>query len=150
MDLLITAIFLAIIYFIGTKTIEKKHYSSIRKRELKFLELPSITAKNIAIEGQEIKEARMVCGSVVISIDHFKKFLGGLRNIFGGEIGSFETVLDRARREAILRMKEQSPEANIIVNMRIETSTIGRGQGKQQSMGCSEVLAYGTAITFQK
>ena len=89
----------------------------------------------------------MVYGSAVISIDYFKRFLGGLRNIFGGELSSFETVLDRARREAILRMKEMAGNAGIIINTRVETSTIGTTSKK--GIGCSEVLAYGTALTFE-
>jgi uncharacterized protein YbjQ (UPF0145 family) len=88
----------------------------------------------------------MVYGHVVISIDYFKRFLAGLRNIFGGEVSSYETILDRARREAILRMKEAAKEADIIINLRIETSTIAKSSKNQ--VGCSEVLAYGTAITF--
>ena len=148
-NLIIFIITLGVTYLIGTTIIEKKHYRSIKQRERKFLGLPAITAKNVLDENREIKSTQMVCANVVISIDYFKRFLAGLKNIFGGEISSYETILDRARREAILRMKETAGGANIIINMRIETSTIGRSnQGK--STGCSEVLAYGTAITYKK
>lgn len=147
MDLLIFIITLSAAYLIGTKVIEKKHYQSIKERERKFLTLPAITAKNVLEPNQKIQSAQLISGSVVISIDNFKKFLAGLRNIFGGEIHSYETILDRARREAVLRMKENAPNADIIINMRLETSTIGR-TNRNKSIGCSEILAYGTAITF--
>lgn len=148
-NLIILILTLLVAYFVGTKIIEKKHYRSILERERKFLSLPAVTAKTIIAEGRAIQDARLVTGSVVVSIDYFKQFLGGLRNIFGGEVGAFETILDRARREAILRMKETAEGADIIISMRLETSTIGGGeQGK--SIGCSEVIAYGTAITFKK
>ena len=68
----------------------------------------------------------MVCGSAVISIDYFKRILAGLRNIFGGTVKSYETLIDRARREALLRMKEKADDATMIINVRIETSTIGK------------------------
>jgi len=148
-DLVIFIIILVSTYFIGTTIIEKKHYHTIKERERKFLRLPVVTAKRIVDENKKIQSAHLVAGNVVVSIDYFKRFLGGLRNIFGGEVRSYEPVIDRARREAILRMKEQAPHADIIINMRIERSNIG-GSGKKNSIGCSEVLAYGTAITYQK
>ncbi len=94
-----------------------------------------------------ISHAQLVHGHVVISIDYFKQILAGLRNFFGGTIQSYETLLDRARREAILRMKESCPTANEILNLRIETSSISKGDGNR--IGSIEVLAYGTAIYYQ-
>ena len=87
----------------------------------------------------------MVYGSAVISIDYFKRILAALRNIFGGTITAYETLLDRARREAVLRMKEMAGDATMIVNVRIETATIGR-KAHKRSVGCLEAIAYGTAI----
>jgi uncharacterized protein YbjQ (UPF0145 family) len=52
--------------------------------------------------------------------------------------------LDRARREAILRMKESCKKADEIINLRIETSSISKGRGR--SIGSVEVLAYATAL----
>jgi len=46
----------------------------------------------------------------------------------------------------VLRMKEACPDADQIINIRLETSSIYKGQGKQ--IGSVEVLAYGTAIYF--
>ena len=85
-------------------------------------------------------------GNVVVSVDYFKRFLAGLRALVGGRIRSYESLVDRARREAILRMKEQAMErgAIVVTAVRIETSSISKGQG--QAIGSIEVLAYGTAI----
>lgn len=147
-DLIIFAITLGATYLIGTTLIEKKHYRSIKERERKLLMLPAVTAKNVLETNKKIIDSHLVTGNVVISIDFFKKFLAGLRNIFGGEVHSYETILDRARREAILRMKEAAFGANIIINMRIETSNIGRSN-RNNSLSCSEVLAWGTAVTYK-
>ncbi|MCK5288200.1 MAG: heavy metal-binding domain-containing protein [Candidatus Omnitrophica bacterium] len=146
-DLVVLIFILAGTYLIGTKVIEKNHYKSISKREKKFLFLPAISSKNIIEQTQVIERAEMVYGNVVISIDFFKKFLGGIINLFGGEMTSYETVIDRARREAILRMKESSPDSDIIINTRIETSSIG--QSIKKNAGCSEIIAYGTAIKYK-
>jgi len=43
-------------------------------------------------------------------------------------------------------MKEQCPDADLIVNLRVETSSVAQGQKK--GLGSTEVLAYGTAIKF--
>tara|TARA_B100000315_G_scaffold259884_1_gene317851 strand:- start:3647 stop:4147 length:501 start_codon:yes stop_codon:yes gene_type:complete len=145
-DLIFFIVFLGGSYAIGTM-IEKKHYHSLAQRDLKMILLPAVTAKDVIKEGVKIEKSELVYASAVISIDYFKRLSAALRNIFGGEIRAYESVLDRSRKEAILRMKEKVPTADIIINMRIETSTIGRSRKKNTA--CAEVLAYGTAITYQ-
>jgi uncharacterized protein YbjQ (UPF0145 family) len=137
---------LALGYVAGT-FVERRHYRSIVRREAEFINLPAITMKTSGYPEEQIQNADMVYGSAVISIDYFKRFLAGLRNIFGGTIKSYETLIDRARREALLRMKEMAGDADVIVNVRVETATIGRTAGKK-GVGCVEVLAYGTALTL--
>jgi len=82
-------------------------------------------------------------------VDYFKRLLASLRNIFGGTVKSYESLIDRARREALLRMKEKAPQASMIVNVRIETTTVGRKANKK-GVGCLEALAYGTAVTLKQ
>ncbi|MCK5686139.1 heavy metal-binding domain-containing protein [bacterium] len=137
---------LFITYFIGS-TLEKNHYKSILEREKKFINLPAVSGKNFIDPEKSVKSANLVSGVTIVSIDYFKRFLGGLKNLVGGEVVAYESVLDRARRESILRMKEKSPNADIIINLKIETSTIGKVTNKGGT-GCSEVIAYGTAITY--
>ena len=71
-------------------------------------------------------------------------------NLGWGEIGAYETLVDRARREAVLRMKERSRGADIIVNVRIETSAIGKTAENRNTVGSIEAIAYGTAVTLRK
>lgn len=125
--------------------LEKRHFRAIERRERALADLPTVTVKEYPVD-RSVQAAHMVTGSVVVSIDHFKRFLASLRNIFGGEVRSYCSLLDRGRREAILRMKESFPGADIIVNLRVETSSIS--QGKKKALGSTEVLAYGTAIKF--
>lgn len=151
-------LFVYLILFIGTillayitgTLVEASHYESIERRERDLLGIPAVSSKEIE-ETEEILEAELVSGSVVISLDHFKRFLAGLRNIVGGRIKSYETLLDRGRREAILRMKEKARQrgADIILNMRFQTSSIGV-VARKKSLGCFEVLAYGTAVRLKK
>lgn len=149
MELIIVIALIALGYIAGTIA-ESKHYQSIKNRERKFLRLPAVTIKNALDEKAEIENAHLVSGSVVISLDYFKRALAGLKNLFGGEITSYETLIDRARREAILRMKEMAKGADIILNVRIETSSIGQSANQRKTIGSIEAIAYGTAVTLRK
>lgn len=137
-------------YTIGSIN-EKNHYKSIEEREKKTLPLPVVNMKkveDILKPGKKIASAELVTGSVVVSIDYFKRILASLKNLVAGNVRSYETLIDRGRREAILRMKEAADSPDIIMNLRIETSTIGRSANRN-SIGSIEVLAYGTAIKYQ-
>ncbi len=147
-DLLIFLMLLVLGYIAGSWA-EKRHYRSIMKREKELLKMAVVTAEGSFPPGK-VRESALVTGSVVVSIDYFKRLLAILRNIFGGRVKSYESLVDRARREAILRMKESAKKqgANMIINMRLETSTIGRSANKKKSVGSVEAIAYGTAIVF--
>lgn len=83
---------------------------------------------------------------MVISSDFFKTFIAGLLNLIGGEISTYESLLDRARREAMLRMEEAALAwgANQVVNVRIQTAELSANSG--QGVVAVEVIAYGTAL----
>ena len=89
-------------------------------------------------------EAQLVMGSVVIASDYFKQFVAWLRSIFGGHLSSYESLLDRARREAILRMKEQAQKqgANIICNVKFTTASVNKDASNSSTI---EAMAFGTA-----
>lgn len=142
-DLYILLALLALGYFFG-KMNERKHYRSIIEREAKLINLPTTTSKYSLGSEHNIVDLELVSGNVVISVDYFKRLLAGLRNIFGGSIQAYETLVDRARREAVLRLKESCPQANEVINLRIETSSISKGNSSK--IGSVEVLAYATAI----
>ena len=145
LDILLIIIPLVLGYFIGSY-LEKKHYVSIRKREEDLIALPAIVLKK-PLQENMVKSARLVRGSVVISSEAFKRLLAGLRNIFGGNVKVYESLVDRARREAILRMKESALGADEIINIRIETCSIYKNS-KSGNVGSIEVLAYGTALKY--
>jgi uncharacterized protein YbjQ (UPF0145 family) len=145
-DLIIFLILLGLGYFFG-QLAERKHYKSILKREADTIHVPAVTLKTLPPALKHCN-TMLVSGNVVISVDYFKRFLSGLRSIVGGRLKSYESLLDRARREAILRMKEQAINngALLISNVRIETASISKNNRKR-SVGSIEVVAYGTAIS---
>ena len=141
-QLIFIFVLLIIAYFVGSH-IEKKHYASIIKREKQLNRIPAIAMKT---PPETNFQQQLVLGSVTISVDYFKRFLATLHNFFGGRVSSYETLLDRARREALLRMKEAAAaqNASLILNVKYETASIYKGKGR--SIGSVEVLAYGTAM----
>lgn len=146
-QIIIFATLLSLGYFFGRHA-EKKHFRSILEREKLWLKLPTTSSKHLVGDCPEVCQSHLVNGCMVVSVDYFKRILARLRNFFGGNVQSYETLIDRARREAVLRMKESCPNADQIINLRIETSSITKGRGNQ--IGSVEVLAYGTAVYFSK
>ena len=142
------ALFLVVLlfaFFCG-EWIERRHYRSIREREARWREFPTVTFR-AAPEAWSVTEAGLVLGSTVVSVDHFKRFLAGLRMFFGGRIHSYESLLDRARREALLRLVEAARDRGFdaVLNVRLETSRLANGRGSQGTAGV-EVLAFGTGV----
>jgi uncharacterized protein YbjQ (UPF0145 family) len=144
------ALFLTLLtagYFVG-RTTENRHYKSILLREKASIRLPAVTG-NLLPQEDQIAKSFLVSGSCVVSIDYFKRILAGLRNIMGGRVTAYETLIDRARREAILRMKYEAIGSHIIVNTRVETASVFSSTN-QNGIGSIEVFAYGTAIKLKR
>jgi len=129
--------------FVFGQIAEKRHYRSIHAREKALLHLPTTSGKLPIMGGAPVR-CELVTGSVVVSVDHFKRAAAALRAFVGGQVKSYESLLDRAKREAVLRLKESCSGAHEIVNLRLETVPLSKST--QGGIGAVEVLAFGTAI----
>lgn len=140
----IFVVLLGLGFFFGRRA-ERKHYRSIHQREDQFRHVV-VTNDKVPTPAFLRHDSTLVNGSVVISVDYFKVVSAALRSLVGGRIRAYESLLDRARREALLRMQEKADElgAEIIINIRFETSKISGNAN--QGIGSMEVLAYGTAL----
>lgn len=87
-------------------------------------------------------QGELVLGSVVIAQDYFKMVIARVLSIFGKNLTTYETLLDRARREAVVRMRLQAHAKgyNHIYGLRLEVSNIN------QLGSMVEAIAYGTAV----
>jgi uncharacterized protein YbjQ (UPF0145 family) len=144
LDVILFAALFVVGYFAGRWN-ERRHYTSIRRREKELAGVLVFSNRFPPAAGGRI-DTRMVTGSVVISEDYFKGVLAGLYKLFGGRMRSYESLLDRARREAVLRMKAEARGlgAKLIINVKFQTFAIGgRTPGSVKGV---EVLAYGTAL----
>ncbi|MCP5060274.1 MAG: YbjQ family protein [bacterium] len=137
---------LAMGFFIG-KAIESAHLRALRRREIHWRRI-SISTLETPPDGWRIARTGLVDGSVVVSIDHWKRLLAGLRAFFGGRIRSYESLLERARREALLRMQEQAHERGFhgIVGTRLETARLASASRDGKGTAGVEILAFGTGV----
>jgi uncharacterized protein YbjQ (UPF0145 family) len=149
-DLAIPLVLVCLGYFVGT-AVERSHYRSIRIRESRSRRLP-VTNFRTPPPQWKVRGSEMVFGNVVISVDYFKRFLASLRGLVGGTVKSYESLMDRARREAVLRMKEAAMEGgyHAVINLRIETSRLASSRRDGKGTAGVEVLAFGTALELDR
>ena len=93
------------------------------------------------VPGREIVQALgLVRGSTVRAKHLGTDIVAGLRNLVGGEVKEYASLLAGSREQAIDRMVDEAFAlgADAVVAARMQTSTI--------QQGASEVLVYGTAV----
>lgn len=148
-DIIFLLVLLGLTFLTGT-FIEKRHFENIKKREIALIKRPIINfGAKTWHTNRKIKKVELVTGEAVISGDYFKNFVASLKNIFGGRLTTFESILDRGRREALLRMREKARGANFIINARIESVMLNETYNAQESVPQCAIIAYGTAITYE-
>lgn len=128
-------------YGVG-RMLERRHYRSIRAREQALQHVLALNTRYVPA-GVVPTGSQLVSGSVVISSDYFKTFVAGFRSFFGGRFRGYETLLERARREALLRLKDaaQAQGSTLVIGVRFQSTTISGS-----STPCVEVMAFGTAL----
>lgn len=97
-----------------------------------------------SLPGREVVEVLgLVRGSTVRAKHLGTDIVAGLRNLVGGEVREYASLLAGAREQAIDRMVDQAYElgADAVLAVRVQTSVIQQGS--------SEVLVYGTAVRLR-
>lgn len=138
-----SVLLIAGLYF-GSRA-EQEHLRSLKRREQAVQHL-GISVTGGKADFPQAQQVQLFSGSVVISSDFFKTFIAGLISLIGGEVSTYESLLDRARREAMLRMEESALAwgANQVVNVRIQTAELSGNSS--QGIVAVEVIAYGTGL----
>ena len=139
----IVALLLLLGFVIG-RLAEKRHYARIIKAEKSLLSLPA-TATRLPPQDAVHRQV-LVSGNIVVANDYFKYFTAALKSLFGGRLNTYESLLDRGRREALIRMKKQAKDMDAALVFNVKYVTTNLSAGEQNKMGTLEVLAYGTAL----
>ncbi len=93
------------------------------------------------VPGKEIRSTLGIARGSTVRARHLgRDIFAGLKNLVGGEISEYTKLLTEARDEALNRMVLDADRlgADAVVNVRLMTSAV--------MQGCSEILAYGTAV----
>ncbi len=118
--------------------VERKHLQELDEQEHLLAHIRIDTNKFVESNTQ----GALISSNVVISHDYFKYVIAAIQNFFGGRLTSYESIVERARREAMVRLKQEAVRigATHIMGVRLSTTELGM-QG-----GMVEVFAYGTAV----
>ena len=98
------------------------------------------------IQGYRIKKVLgVVTGLTPRTRGMLGRFVGGIQSMFGGEVTAFTSELEKARLEAMerVRSKAMMMGANAIIGLDLETSDMGT------QMGVVVISATGTAVIVE-
>lgn len=120
---------------------ERRHLKSLAAREAPLQHISVVTRKTPS--ACEPEACTLLIGSVVMAHDYFRTFIIAIRRLIGGNVKAYERLLQRGRREALIRLKEEADLRGLdqVVNVRFGTSaTAGR------FLHTLEIVAYGTGV----
>ena len=94
------------------------------------------------IPGKEFEAIGIVKGSSIRTVHAGKDIMNGLKTLVGGELDSYNEMMNEARALATKRMVEEAESmgADAVVNIRYASAAV--------MQGAAEVIAYGTAVKF--
>jgi len=95
------------------------------------------------ISGKEFEMLGLVKGSTIQSKNVGRDISQGFKSLLGGELKSYNEMMNNARALATKRMVNEAETmgADAVVNIRYSSSAI--------MSGAAEVIAYGTAVKFK-
>ena len=94
------------------------------------------------ISGREFETLSLVKGSTIQSKHIGKDIAQSFKTLVGGELKSYNEMMNEARALATKRMVEEAESlgADAVVNIRYASSAV--------MQGAAEVIVYGTAVKF--
>jgi len=142
---------LLVVGLLAGSAAERRHYRQIKIQEFNLRDVLVFNERRLPADLQ-VARSQLVIGSVVIGEDYFKRIAASLKSIFGGRLTVYESLMDRGRREAVIRMKRQARElgAHMVFNVRFETASLSEDRRGQRPMFSAEFYAYGTAIVGKR
>ena len=124
-------------WFFGTRN-EIKHLDRLKNAEIEIMEIKLFSNKFHTSSAV----GHFISSNAVVSQNFYKSTHATIKNVLCKSLSEHEATADRARREAIIKLKQQAKNlgANEIHGFRLETASI------LNHGGIIEVIAYGTAI----
>jgi len=150
MEFVAQLVFFLLLLMVGLvfgRAAEKRHFKAIERQERALKDILIFNERRLPPDTS-FSDAKLVVGSVVIAEDYFKRIAAALRGLVGGRVTVYESLMDRGRREAIIRMKNQARGhgATLVFNVRFETSSLSEAARGTRPLFSAEFIAYGTAL----
>lgn len=94
------------------------------------------------VNGKNLEMLGLVKGSTIQTVNAIKDIGSGLKTLVGGELGSYNEMMSKARELATDRMikEAESLGADAVVGVRYSSSSV--------MQSAAEIMAYGTAVKF--
>lgn len=127
--------------------IERKHFQRLNDHDVKHQGFAITQLKSYPGGTSNEIAPKLFAAEAVISSDYLKSFLSKIRKFFGGELRSYHSLLERARRQAQARIVERAAAEgyDTICNLRFETADIGGVTNPKKAIVMVAVIAYATA-----
>lgn len=144
--LLMFAAPLIVFGLITGRTIEKRHFRRLEEFESAHRDFLVTQIRSFPQATVADPPPSLLVAEVVIASDVLKSWFAQWRNLFGGEVRSFQTLQTRAKREAIVRLTRSAIEQGYtaMCNVRIEPVDVGGALSKRKTP-MAAVLATATA-----
>ncbi len=135
--------------FLAGRIAERRHVARLagHERDMASMLVTDLRSFPGALDGRSAADPILVTGEAVVATDYFKSFAAKLRKILGGELRSYQTLMDRARRQAMVNMLRSARDAGFdaVCNVRMETAGIGGAGMESRGMTTVAMMAWGTA-----
>lgn len=125
---------------------EKRHFKHLDEREYLYKGVLITSLSTLPFADQHVGST-MVTGECVVATDYFKSFVTKLKKIIGGELRAYLSLMDRARRESIIRLIEQAQEQGFdaVCNIRFVSADVGGSTSNRKGSAMVAIIASGTA-----
>ena len=142
----ITLVLIIIGFTAGTIS-QKQHIESLTRRRRALAHVLVTDLRSFPAGADPQPTPTIVIAEVVMGADYWKAFVGKLKKIIGGALGSYELLMYRARDEAVVRLMEQAQALGYdsLCNLRLDTADIAALSKGQQGIGMIGVVASATA-----
>lgn len=146
--LVLAIIFIIVGYFRGRRN-ERKHYETLEKEEADLADILIFSTRYPPPSAVPLDPV-LVSGNAVVASDYFRAFVAGLRKVFGGNYAAYESLLDRGRRQALVRLKQhaRSVGATMVFNVKFESAYISDRRRREAPQ--IDISAYGTAFVLAR
>ncbi len=145
-NLVILGFFLSLGFFVGGY-LERRHFRRLDSFERENSDFLITQIKQFPDGVSSSSTPKLVVAEAVISSDYLKTFLSSIRKFFGGELKSYRSLLERARREALARVIQQAKDQgyDAICNLRFDTADIAGATNPQKATVLVAMVASATA-----